>query len=202
MEMPPLKCLRELSVLVVHAPDEDGRMLADHIKRIGCRVEMQWPVPSFISPTTDAIFLSVDHENRTALLQLARNIEGIPPTIVAVVDYENPSMLEILFDVGALAAVERPIRPFGVLTNLLLARGLWIEQNKEKKRIAKLERKLASVHRVQRAKTVLMQLQHITEEAAYETIRRQAMLKRVPMEEIASSIIDANELLHSVRFGD
>lgn len=199
--MPPLKSLRGLEVLVIHPADGDGQLLIDHIKRIGCRAEAQWPIPRTIPPATDVVFLFVDHEHRAELSRLMKGVDGIAPTTIAIVDYENPSTLELLFEVGALAAMERPIRPFGVLTNLLLARGLWIERIEQNKRLAKLERRLSGIQRIQKAKSILMTLQSVSEEVAYDTIRRQAMVKRVSMEEIATSIINANELLHSPRNG-
>jgi len=41
----------------------------------------------------------------------------------------------------------------------------------------------------------LMQSQQVSEHDAYETIRNQAMMKRISMEDMASAIINANELL-------
>lgn len=199
MRMPLLKNLRGLSVLVLHPANGEGQILVDHIKRIGCRVEAQWPIPKVLPPTADVVFLSVDHECRAEISRLARGLGGIPPAIVAIVDYENPSTLEILFEIEALAAMERPVRPFGVLTNLLLARGLWLERIEQQKRLTKLERKLSSMQKIQKAKSILMSLQPIGEDAAYQSIRRQAMAKRVSMEEIATAIINANDLLHSPR---
>jgi AmiR/NasT family two-component response regulator len=101
-----------------------------------------------------------------------------------------------------LAVVERPIRPFGLLTNLTIARSLWIERRDATRRLHKLERKLSGIQKIQKAKSILMEKQQLTEEDAYQTIRRQAMAKRVSMEDMAVAIINANELLHSRLKGD
>ncbi|MBS7540806.1 ANTAR domain-containing response regulator [Ancylobacter lacus] len=201
MAMPPLKSLKGLPVLVVHPPDADGRTLIEHLRRIGCHAEAAWPIPREVPAKVAVMFLSIDHEYRTDIIRLARGVEGIPPAIIAIVDYENPRTLEVLFDIGVLAAMDRPIRPFGVLTNLLLARGLWQEKQEQQKRLNKLERRVSSLQRIQKAKAILMAIHGIGEEAAYETIRQQAMSKRVSMDEIATSIINANELLHSPKIG-
>lgn len=195
MPMPPLKSLKGLPVLVLHPADADGRTLIDHLRRIGCHAEATWPIPRDIPANIGVVFLSVDHEHRTEISRLAKSIDGIPPAIIAIVDYEIPSTLELLFDLGALAAMDRPIRPFGVLTNLLLARGLWQERLDQQKRIHKLERRVSSMQKIQKAKAILMSIHQISEDAAYETIRQQAMSKRVSMDDIAASIITANELL-------
>ncbi len=87
-------------------------------------------------------------------------------------------------------------RPFGLLTNLLLARSLWLERSEAERKIRKLERKIGGMQKTQKAKAILMSSQGLTEDAAYETMRRQAMSKRVSVEEIAVAIINAYELLN------
>ena len=62
-------------------------------------------------------------------------------------------------------------------------------------RMRKLERKVSGMQKVQRAKEILMANHGISESVAYQTLREQAMAKRVPMEEMANAIIHANELL-------
>jgi len=101
-----------------------------------------------------------------------------------------------VLEIGALAVVERPVRPFGLLTNLTLARSLWLERAEHAKRLAKVERKLAGVQKIQKAKSILMGSQGLSEEEAYQIIRKQAMAKRVPMDEMAMAIINAHDLLN------
>jgi len=112
-----------------------------------------------------------------------------------VVSYEDPSTLQLVLEAGAVAVIERPIRPFGLLTNLTIARSLWLERREAEKRVRKLERKLAGIQRIQKAKAILMDGQGLNEADAYESIRRQAMSKRLSMDDMASAIIHANELL-------
>jgi len=103
---------------------------------------------------------------------------------------------------GAVAVIERPIRPFGLLTNLTIARSLWLERRDADKRMRKLERKLAGIQRIQKAKVILMDGQGLNEAEAYESIRRQAMSKRLSMDDMAAAIIHANELLQYRVKGD
>ena len=103
--------------------------------------------------------------------------------------------LRQLLEAGAVAVIERPIRPFGLLTNLTIARSIWLEKRETEKRIRKLERKLSGIQRIQKAKAILMDGQGLSEADAYESIRRQAMAKRLSMDDMATAIIHANELL-------
>jgi two-component system, response regulator / RNA-binding antiterminator len=93
--------------------------------------------------------------------------------------------------------IERPIRPFGLLTNLMIARSLWCERRETEKRLRKVERKLSGIQKIQKAKSILMEKQGLTEDDAYQALRQQAMGKRITMEDMAIAIINANELLQS-----
>jgi AmiR/NasT family two-component response regulator len=196
MSIQILRDIKGLRVQVIHANDSDGQQLVDHLKRIGCFVETAWPAPESFSDNVDLILLSIEQEDRDALQKLFRSRTEPTPTLIAIVGYENPSTLALVLESGALAVVERPIKPFGLLTQIALARSLWSERREQIKKTRKLERKLTGIQQIQKAKTILMTSQAISEEDAYRSIRRQAMAKRVPMEEMATAIIRANELLN------
>lgn len=190
-----LRDLKGLRVQVIHPPDQEGIALVEHLRRIGCSCETTWPLPEAISSAAAVIMVSVDQENRDQILKLFRPIEPTDPALIAVVSFEDPGTLQVVLESGALAVIDRPIRPFGLLTNLTIARSLWLERQSAAKRIRKLERKLAGNNRIAKAKSILMETQELSEEAAYETLRRQAMAKRMPMDELATAIINAHELL-------
>ena len=133
---------------------------------------------------------------------VAEVLTGRRPTLIAVVSYEDPSTLQLVLEAGAVAVIERPIRPFGLLTNLTIARSIWLERREAEKRMRKLERKLAGIQRIQKAKVILMDGQGLNEAEAYESIRRQAMSKRLSMDDMAAAIIHANELLQYRPKGD
>ena len=79
---------------------------------------------------------------------------------------------------------------------MVIARGVQHELSSQLKQIRKLETRLQGQRRLAEAKAVLMQTRHISEDAAYDLIRAQAMAKRMSMDEIALAIINANEILN------
>ena len=196
MSIQILRDLRGLRVLVVHAPDTEGVELAGHLRRIGCQVDTVWPIPEQ-ADGADVVVLAVDHESKAPIQRLRRSFENSAPTLIAVVGYEDPSILQIVLELGAHAVIERPVRPFGLLTHLTVARSQWLERQTAIKQIQKIERKLAGIQNIQRAKSILMTAQGLSEDEAHQTIRRKAMSKRVPIEDMAIAIINANELLNS-----
>jgi AmiR/NasT family two-component response regulator len=192
-----LRDLRGLRVLVIHQPDQEGVDLVDHLRRVGCNVEALWPIPDS-ADSADVIVLAIDHESRIPIQRLCRSLDRAMPTMIAVVGYEDPSILQIVLDARVHAVIERPVRPFGLLTQLTVARSLWLERQQAARQLQKVERKLAGLQNIQRAKSILMSAHGLTEEEAHQTIRRKAMSKRVPIEEMALAIINANEVLNSM----
>lgn len=190
-----LRDLKGLRVEVIHPPDRERQSLIEHLRRIGCSCETTWPIPADIKPGTAIVLVSIEQENRDRILKLFKPVEPADPAVLAIVSFEDPSTLQVVLECGAVAVIERPIRPFGLLTNLTIARALWLERQSATKRILKLERKLAGNSRILKAKSVLMETQGLSEQEAYESIRRQAMSKRVSMDDIAAAIINAHELL-------
>jgi len=90
-----LRDLRGLRVLVVHPPDNERVRLVEHLRRIGCMVEMQWPVPECWSDGCDVMLLAVEHDARSDIQRLLKSNDGTRPTLIAVVGYEDPTTLQL-----------------------------------------------------------------------------------------------------------
>ncbi len=190
-----LRDLRGLRIEVMHPPDADGTSLVEHLSRIGCVATTIWPLPDELAAAPDIVVLAVDHDSREPLRRLFGGQDRRLPTVIGIVEYENPSTLQLVLEIGAHAVIERPVRPFGLLTQLAIARSLWLQQQEVGQRVQKLERKLAGMQKVQRARLILMASEAMTEEEAYQAIRRQAMSKRLSLEDMAAAIINAHDLL-------
>ena len=191
-----LKDLRSLRVAVFHPRDNDGEQLIRQLQRIGCQVQAFWPLTAELNEPFDVAFLAVNPETITLDLPWIKSEDA--PVRVAVVNYENPTIVDGMLRLGASAVIATPIRSFGVLSTLILARQLAGDLRLQRKRVAKLESKLQSIRKITDAKGVLMNSRKISEEDAYAVIRDQAMVKRVTIEEIATAIVNANEILSTV----
>ena len=189
-----LRDLRGLRIEVFHPPDADAVSLVQHLGRIGCITTATWPLPRKLPLESDLIVLAIEHDYRVALRELFNQPREALPTVVGIVGYENPSILQLILELGAQAVVERPIRPFGLLTQLAIARSLWLQQREAAQRTRKLERKLAGVRSILRARLILMANHDLNEEEAYQSLRRQAMSHRLGMEEMAAAIVAADDL--------
>jgi AmiR/NasT family two-component response regulator len=188
-----LRDLRSLRVLLVHPDDQDGQELIAQLQRIGCQVKAFWPPAEKLPDEADLIFLAMRPEFLSMDLPWARR-DDVPP-IIAVVNYENPTTIEAVLRINAIAVVASPVKSFGLLTSVVLARHLAEARRSREHYVARLEERLAGLRKIAKAKTILMNTRGLSEEDAYKVIREQAMSKRVTTEEIADAVITANEIL-------
>ena len=184
--------LRGARVLVIHPRDAEGEALIDQLKRIGCNVRGVWPPPPVIPNDIDTVFQLVESSEETVF---PASSNEHPLTLVAIVDYENPTILKRLLDSNAHGVVNKPIRSFGILSSLVLARSLRGYTRRLEGKVQKLEDTLKARRDVDKAVKILVALKKISEFEAYELVRQQATQKRLTMAEIAASIINAQEML-------
>jgi len=180
--------LRGARVLVVHPRDAEGDALIDQLKRIGCNVRGIWPPPSELPRDIDTVFHYVEASETPDFTASAAD-DG--PTFVAIIDYENPTVLKRLLDSNAHGVVNKPIRPFGILSSLVLARSVHGYTRRLESKVEKLEETLKARRDVDKAVKILVALKQIGETEAYELIRQQATQKRLSMAQIATTIIGA-----------
>lgn len=195
-----LRDLRSLQVVVYHPDDTDGQELIAQLRRIGCQVKAFWPPRDRLQDSADLVFLAVRPEVAGFEPAWARR-DDAPPVIV-VVNYENPTMVESVLRMNACGVVASPVKSFGLLTAIVVARHQFERDRDRVKYIAKLEQRLSGMRKVAKAKTILIQTRGVSEDDAYKLIREQAMAKRVTTEEIADAIIKANDILSFDGKGD
>lgn len=190
-----IKRLRELNVAVMHPRDKTAEELLRQIHRIGCGHESIWPIPNKIPENIDVLFVDIDETNPKQIKPLLSKMKSAPPAIIAIINYENPSVLEGLFDIGAHAVITKPLRATGVMSAILMARRFWSESKRFRNDLDKLKARVENIQKLNDAKLILMHHRGISDKDAYSIIRKQAMAKRTTTLEIAQSIINANGIL-------
>lgn len=190
-----LKELRDLYVVVIHPPDQEGQMLINQLSRIGCRTELIWPPTTNVPQAVDVVFAGVFFETHEKLKSMLKKLKGPTPTVLAIVNYENPAMLQKVLEIDAQAVISKPIRSFGMMTNLVLARANWHQIFELKSKTQRLEKKISIDKKVSEAKHIIMDMQAVSEKEAYKRLRSKAMSKRLSIEEMADIYINAKELL-------
>lgn len=190
---PQLKELRLLKIAVIHPDDTDGRQLTQQLQRIGCQVQAFWPPVQHLPEGIDVAFMAVQPDFIHLRFAWAHSDDA--PAVIAVVTYENPTIVQAVLELGAKAVLPSPVRSFGLLSALVVAREAHKESRSLARRLRKTEAKLLGVRQLSEAKTILMKTHDVSEGQAHDLIREQAMCKRSTMEEIAAAIVNANEIL-------
>lgn len=187
-----LRELRSLRVLVIHPSDTERSELVNQLKRIGCMVSVEWPMPTTIAPEIDTIFCLVEDASIEALPWVRPHL---PIPVVAIIQFEHPTVIRSVLEIGVTGFIGKPIRTFGVLTALIMARSIHRYERIQSAKIAKLKESLKSQRIIAQAVQTLCKTGDIGEEEAYELLRKQATNKRLSMLVISESIINASELL-------
>lgn len=195
MTAPALRNLSRMNVLVLHAPDADGELLVQHLSRMGCRVQTIWPASEALLAPCDVAIIAVDRDHHRTILPVVKGLQSDGTAVIAVVDYENPATLQLVLELGASAVIAKPIRLFGMLTTLLLSSAVRDRDMALRKRIAKLENRIATKRKVASAINILIELRQVTEHEAYHLLREQAMSQRISMDQVAASILQAHQVL-------
>ncbi len=187
--------LRQARILVLHPNDEDSAILTEHLKRLGCAVTVTWPLPAALPPETDTIFIHIDDMSTEAMsaLLVDRN-----PAIIAIMTYESPTALQAIMDLNVHGVISKPLRPFGILAQFVLARYRRGYEGRLAGKVEKLEATMKSRRVVDRAVGLMAKLHGISDDEAYGILRDQATAKRVSLTSVAESLLAAEAALSGI----
>lgn len=186
------KAFWDLKVAVIADRDDDGERLVRELQRLRCVVHHEWPMPPQIPAQFDVVFCALSND----LPQRLPWIPGEPAAALVVVDRGEGALdLELLHNCAAHGVLHYPATARAIVASLALARGHFLYEKRLRGRIDKLDESLRTMRSVERAKSLLIRVKNISEEEAYNYLRRQAMERRVTIGAVANAIIDSYELL-------
>ncbi|MEO5757393.1 MAG: ANTAR domain-containing protein [Mesorhizobium sp.] len=193
-ERPPRQSDRpqELNVAAIVERDDNGEFLIRELQRMRANVRHIWPAPSQIPLQYDAIFVALSND----LPQRIPWVPGEPSSaLILVDDGKDPLNLKLIHNCAGHGLLHYPATSRMIQAVLMLAREHFQYERRLRGRIEKLDENLRTTRLVERAKVLLIQLKNLSEEEAYNFLRKQAMEKRVTIGQVASAIIDSHELL-------
>ncbi|APR39367.1 ANTAR domain-containing response regulator [Paraburkholderia sp. SOS3] len=187
---------RNPRVVVFHPDDDDGLTLTNHLRRMGFQVERCWPPSDTLPDRIDLVFHALLPEERAPRGEW---FGPDAPPVICVVAFENPTFIDQAIKMGSDGIVTTPIRASGLLSTVVMALHHAKRARQHTQRIARLEQKLLDSRHLHEAKGILMSMHHVGEREAYEMLRAQAMEKRVTIDDICHSVIQAGEVLQIKR---
>lgn len=184
--------LRKLRVYVIHPLDAACDELVRHLKRIGCQVHTLWPTPDRWPEQADVVF---------CVFRGYQVHDGVPVRIdrvgplIGVIEHESPAVVRELIEADVQGVISKPIRPFGILSTLIIASSRYKFERQQSRKIGKLEETLRSRRVVNSAIQLLMRVRSMDEEQAYLCIRRWSLEARLSMTKVADLILTQGALL-------
>lgn len=186
------KALWDLNVAVIAERDDDGERLMRELQRLRCNVRHIWPMPPQVPVQFDLVFCTLTED----LPQRIPWIPGEPEAALVVIDRGAGELnLQLIHNCAAHGVLHYPATSRAIQTCVALARGHFLYEKRLRGRIDKLDENLRTMRSVERAKSLLIRMKDVTEEEAYNYLRRQAMERRVTIGAVANAIIDSHELL-------
>jgi response regulator NasT len=143
----------------------------------------------------DVLIVDLDLPDRDTIEQLRVATRERPRPIVMFVDQSDSSMMHAAIDAGVSAYVVDGLSASRVRPVLDVAIARFKAFDALRRELDSTRSQLAERKIIDRAKGILMRAKGVSEDEAYERMRRAAMNEQKKLAEIAQSIITAAEML-------
>ncbi|MBS1154147.1 MAG: response regulator [Proteobacteria bacterium] len=143
----------------------------------------------------DVIIVDAESPSRDALEQLCAVNAAAPRPIVMFTEERDQTVIRAAVQAGVTAYVVDGLSPSRLQPLLDVAITRFQEEQQLRSKLESTERQLAERKLVEKAKGILIDKRGMTEEAAYQLLRKTAMERGQRIGEVARNLIDASKLL-------
>jgi len=171
--------------VILHRPSDATDSLARRCDLLGIHAEVRWQ-PLRTVEGVDIAFVDAD-EGWDGLLPWAAPDKPVP--LVALLGSEAPGRIAWALDQGADALIMKPVVGSTVFPALVMAARRYAEGREIARRIARLEERVRLRPLVHAAVQSLMAGDGCCEEEAYDALRREAMRRRITVEQTAAAVL-------------
>jgi AmiR/NasT family two-component response regulator len=171
--------------VILHRPGETTDRLVRQCALLGFRAEARWQ-PLRDVAGVDVVLVDAD-EGWDGLLPWTPSEKPVP--LVALLASEAPGRIAWALDQAADALIAKPVTASAVYPALVMATRRHAEARKLARRIERLEERVRLRPIVHAAVQAFMTADGCGEDEAYGRLRREAMRKRLTLEQTAASIL-------------
>ena len=175
-----------LHAVVLHRFDDTVERLARQLNVLGLKVRDQWAPLDLTQERADIVLVDAD-AGWSGLLPWPPGENPVP--LVALLGSEAPGRIAWALDHGANALIAKPIAASAVYPALVMASRSHAEARRIVGRIAELEERIRLRPLVLAAVQALMTSHDLDEASAYRHLRREAMRRRLALEQAAAAIL-------------
>jgi response regulator NasT len=181
-------CIDKSQSLLRYA-SENGYRIA---KLVGCKDEVSRYVSSLCP---DALIVLCDKVESDVLREMRCISESRPVPVLVFTRDSRSDSIDAAVKAGASAYVVDCDDPTRLGALLDVAKARFMQQQKLKNELSKTKYALQERKRVEKAKGIVMKMRSISEEQAYDAMRKLAMNNNKRIGEVAEQIISASEVL-------
>ncbi|WP_275786264.1 ANTAR domain-containing response regulator [Pararhizobium gei] len=174
---------------ILHREDSMTERLARQLRLLGLSVTLQWQ-PLAPNALPDIILVDAD-QGWDGLLPWKGEVA--PRPLVALLGSEAPGRIAWAMQQGAGAIIAKPLLVSAVYPALVMALGIHSERTAVLEKVHHLEERVRLRPLVHAAVLQIMAARKVDEHDAYTTLRNCAMKRRLPMEQLAASIVGGAE---------
>ncbi|MDA8365303.1 MAG: ANTAR domain-containing protein [Gammaproteobacteria bacterium] len=191
-----LQNFRGVRASLLSAPGGANEALEPVLLRLGLSVARIEPpaMPDLANllPERDVIFADADLGPELGAM-LCPGGEIPPVAVIGLTDSDAPSRLKLLMDVGATATLRKPVHPSAVYSALFLSINQFRGRRDLQARLAEHERRRQGRRFLIKAVARLMHECGLSDDAAYDLLRRQSMWARQTLEQYCEAWLTAAE---------
>jgi two-component system, response regulator / RNA-binding antiterminator len=143
----------------------------------------------------DMIIVDAESDSRDVLEHLVFVTRDAPRPIVMFTEDQDQSKMTAAMEAGVSAYIVAGLKAERIKPVLDVAMARFNVDQKLRSELVDTKAKLAERKTIERAKGLLMERFHLSEDEAYKRLRKQAMEKNLKLVELAQRFLDAADLL-------
>ena len=191
-----LQNFRGVRASLLSAPGATNEALEAMLLRLGLSVARIEP-PALLDlanllPERDLILADADLGPELGAM-LCPGGEPPPVAVIGLTNSDAPSRLKLLMDVGATATLRKPVHPSAVYSALFLSINQFLGRRDLQARLAEHERRRQGRRFLIKAVVRLMYECGLSDDAAYDLLRRQSMSARQTLEQYCEAWLTTAE---------
>ena len=189
-----------LRVLIVDQNLLRAAILEDGLREAGYRDlivvrDMQNLLRRILDEEPDVILIDLENPNRDVLEQMFQVSRVVQKPVAMFVDKSDRGSIEAAIDAGVGAYVVDGLRKERVQAFVEMTISRFKAFDRLRTELQETRQQLADRKVMDRAKGIIMKQRGVSEEQAYELLRRTAMDSNLRIAQVAQSVITAAELL-------
>ncbi|MFZ6675599.1 ANTAR domain-containing response regulator [Undibacterium sp. Xuan67W] len=143
----------------------------------------------------DMIIIDAESDSRDVLEHMVLATRDAPRPIVLFTEDANQSNMAAAMEAGVSAYVVAGLQAERIKPVLDVAMARFNADQKLRSELSDTKAKLAERKTIERAKGLLMERYHLSENEAYQKLRKQAMEKNLKLVDLAQRMLDVADLL-------